>query len=80
MEKKLTEPEFVEGFEEAIKYDHIYAVYQPQINHSTKRMIGAEALMRWKHPVFGVQMPGDFIPVLEKNNLIFMPFPEKMPG
>ena len=71
MEKKLTEPEFLEGFEEAIKYDHIYAVYQPQINHSTKRMIGAEALMRWKHPVFGVQMPGDFIPVLEKNNLIF---------
>ena len=68
---KMLESELVGSFEDAIKYGYIYAYYQPQINHSTGRMIGAEALMRWKHPIFGVQMPSDFIPVLEKNNLIY---------
>lgn len=67
----MTEQELITSFDDAIKYDHIYAVYQPQINHSTGRMVGAEALMRWKHPVNGVQLPCDFIPVLEKNDLIF---------
>ncbi len=69
--QKMNEPELVGCFEDALQFDHIYAVYQPQINHSTGRMVGAEALMRWKHPIYGVQMPGDFIPVLEKNNLIY---------
>ena len=68
---RMSEPELVGCFEDAINFGHIYAVYQPQINHSTGRMVGAEALMRWKHPVYGVQYPGDFIPVLEKNNLIY---------
>ena len=68
---QMLEPELVSSFGEAIKYGHIYACYQPQINHSTGRMVGAEALMRWKHPIYGVQMPSDFIPVLEKNNLIY---------
>ncbi|MBQ9871954.1 MAG: EAL domain-containing protein [Eubacterium sp.] len=69
--QKMREPELVGCFEDALQFDHIYAVYQPQINHSTGRMVGAEALMRWRHPIYGVQMPGDFIPVLEKNNLIY---------
>ena len=68
---RMIEPELVGCFEDALTFGHIYAVYQPQINHSTGRMVGAEALMRWKHPIYGVQMPGDFIPVLEKNNLIY---------
>ncbi|MBR6172472.1 MAG: EAL domain-containing protein [Eubacterium sp.] len=68
---KMSEPELVGCFDDAINFGHIFAVYQPQINHSTGRMVGAEALMRWKHPVYGVQLPGDFIPVLEKNNLIY---------
>ncbi len=68
---RMIEPELVGCFEDALTFGHIYAVYQPQINHSTGRMVGAEALMRWKHPIYGIQMPGDFIPVLEKNNLIY---------
>ena len=70
-QEKMSEPELVGCFEDALQFDHIFAVYQPQINHSTGRMVGAEALMRWRHPIYGVQMPGDFIPVLEKNNLIY---------
>ena len=71
MDKRMSEQELIGSFEEAVKYGHIFACYQPKINHSTGRMIGAEALMRWKHPVFGLQYPSDFIPVLEKNDLIY---------
>ena len=66
----MTEEELVNGFEEAMEKDYIYAVYQPQINHATGRMVGAEALMRLKHPEFGIQYPADFIPVFEKHDLI----------
>ena len=71
MAAQMTEQELMNCFDDAINYNHIYAVYQPQVNHSTGRMVGAEALMRWKHPLHGMQYPSDFIPVLEKNNLIF---------
>ncbi|MCR5624372.1 MAG: EAL domain-containing protein [Lachnospiraceae bacterium] len=67
---KMTEQELIESFPDAIKYNHIFVYYQPQVNHNTGRMIGAEALIRWKHPVYGIQYPSDFIPILEKNNLI----------
>ena len=66
----MSEKELLGGFEDAMRYGHIFACYQPKINHNTGRMIGAEALMRWKHPVFGLQYPSDFIPLLEKNDLI----------
>ena len=70
MPYQMTEQELINSFDEALKLNHIYAHYQPQINHSTGRMVGAEALMRWQDPVHGMQFPSDFIPVLEKNNLI----------
>ncbi len=71
MEHKMDEQEIVTSFEEAMENGHIYAVYQPQINHVTGRMVGAEALMRWNHPAFGPQYPSDFIPVLEKHDLLY---------
>ncbi|WP_051588971.1 EAL domain-containing protein [Ruminococcus sp. NK3A76] len=71
MKRQMTEQEIVACFDDAINFGHIYAAFQPKINHSTGRMIGAEALMRWEHPVYGMQYPSDFIPVLEKNDLIY---------
>ncbi len=71
MNKAMTEQELLDSFDDAIKFGHIFVTYQPKINHSTGRMIGAEALMRWTHPEFGMQYPSDFIPVLEKNDLIY---------
>ncbi len=71
MAKQMTEQELVDRFEEAVCNDEIFAVYQPQINHSTGRMVGAEALMRWKDPENGMQYPSDFIPALEKHDLIY---------
>ncbi len=70
-ERPMTETELLSSFEDAINYDHIFVSYQAQINHTTGRMVGAEALMRWKHPLYGMQYPTDFIPVLEKNDLIY---------
>ena len=66
----MTEQEIISSFDQAIKEGQIYVEYQPKYNHSTGRLIGAEALMRWNHPEFGEQVPNDFIPVLEQYGLI----------
>lgn len=71
MSKKLTEEEIIYGFDEALNKGNIFLCYQPQYNHSTGKMIGAEALMRWNDPENGFQSPADFIPVLENNGLIY---------
>ena len=70
MEKRMNEQELLDSFDEALLNNHIFVVYQPKINHATGRMVGAEALMRWRHPEYGMQFPSEFIPVLEKSNLI----------
>jgi diguanylate cyclase (GGDEF)-like protein/PAS domain S-box-containing protein len=40
--------------------------YQPQVSLTTGRLIGAEALLRWRHPTRGLVYPGDFLGELEK--------------
>jgi diguanylate cyclase (GGDEF)-like protein/PAS domain S-box-containing protein len=44
--------------------------YQPQINIESGRIIGAEALIRWNHPIHGMIPPGKFIPLAEDNGMI----------
>jgi EAL domain-containing protein (putative c-di-GMP-specific phosphodiesterase class I)/GGDEF domain-containing protein len=44
--------------------------YQPVIDLSKKRVAGAEALLRWRHPELGMVPPSDFIPILERSGLI----------
>ena len=43
---------------------------QPRYDLNTKKVIGAEALVRWKHPKIGMVAPSVFIPILEKNGYI----------
>ena len=45
--------------------------YQPQYNHATGAMIGAEALVRWRHPRKGLIAPDAFIRVFEQNGFIY---------
>jgi diguanylate cyclase (GGDEF)-like protein/PAS domain S-box-containing protein len=54
----------------AVERNEIFAVYQPQVELSTMRVIGAEALMRWRHPKRGLVPPASFIPVAEDTGLI----------
>ncbi len=55
----------------AIKENQFVLFYQPEIKIATSRMVGAEALLRWKHPERGLLHPNDFVPVAEESGLIF---------
>ena len=54
----------------AIGSGQLFLEYQPQVEISSGRIVGVEALVRWRHPTRGIVSPGDFIPAAEKNGLI----------
>ena len=55
---------------QAIDNKEFFIHYQPQIDTSDNRLIGIEALIRWKHPYKGVLCPADFITLAEETGLI----------
>jgi len=55
---------------QAIAHGDLMLAYQPKMDARTGAMVGAEALVRWNHPVLGVISPGEFIPLAEKSGLI----------
>ncbi|WDH52580.1 EAL domain-containing protein [Pseudomonas chlororaphis] len=54
----------------ALEQQEFILYYQPQFSGDGKRLTGAEALLRWRHPRRGLVPPGDFIPVLEELELV----------
>ncbi|MBZ0104933.1 MAG: EAL domain-containing protein [Sulfuricella denitrificans] len=54
----------------ALEHGEFMLHYQPQVDLSSGRVIGAEALLRWQRPGHGLVSPLDFIPLLEENGLI----------
>jgi diguanylate cyclase (GGDEF)-like protein len=60
----------VSGISNAIKDGDIVIYFQPKYSLITKKIVGAEALVRWKHPKYGMISPSVFIPILENNGLI----------
>ena len=66
----LGEQEIAGMMNAALEEKHFVIYYQPQYNHVDGSLVGAEALVRWKHPKRGLISPGKFIPIFEKNGFI----------
>lgn len=66
----LSEQQIVNDMDEALKAGQFEPWFQPQYNHATGAMIGAEALVRWKKDGSYIS-PGAFIPVFERNGFIY---------
>lgn len=54
----------------ALENQELSLYYQPQVNIISGDITGAEALLRWKHPVLGFISPQDFIPIAEESGII----------
>jgi diguanylate cyclase (GGDEF)-like protein/PAS domain S-box-containing protein len=54
----------------ALTRNELLLAYQPRIDVRTGRINGCEALLRWQHPAFGLQMPGRFIAIAEQSGII----------
>ena len=58
------------GLRHALAEHQLLLHYQPKYELGSGRMIGAEALVRWRHPVHGMIPPADFIPLAESTGLV----------
>lgn len=54
----------------AIERGELDLYFQPKFNNRLGRIVGAEALLRWRHPTRGMVMPNDFISLAESSGLI----------
>ncbi len=66
----LSEQEIFADMNTALAERQFILHYQPQYDHSTGMLVGAEALVRWLHPKNGMISPARFIPIFEKNGFI----------
>ena len=54
----------------ALERNEFVLYYQPQIDTRTQKIMGVEALLRWKHPEFGLVTPNNIVPLMEETGLI----------
>ncbi|MGA2495661.1 MAG: bifunctional diguanylate cyclase/phosphodiesterase, partial [Roseiarcus sp.] len=71
MEDALREKQGLEAdMRRGVHEGQFYFAYQPQFDLRSRRLIGAEALMRWRHPRLGDIPPATFIPLAEETGVI----------
>lgn len=54
----------------ALEHDQFELYYQPQVDFQSRRVIGCEALIRWRHPGRGIVPAGAFLPVIEEIGMM----------
>lgn len=66
----IREQQIVDDMESALNRNEFKVYLQPKHGTESEKISGAEALVRWIHPKYGLISPDDFVPVFEKNGFI----------
>lgn len=66
----IKEQEIINDMKGGLESEQFDIYFQPKYSLQTNKPYGAEALVRWFHPTKGMIMPGEFIPIFEKNGFI----------
>lgn len=61
--------EELQAIKSALRQDEFVLHYQPKVNMSSGKIVGAEALIRWEHPEQGTLSPAHFLPLIEEDEL-----------
>lgn len=69
-QKMVDEQLITNNMEASLSREEFIIYYQPKMDMAQRKIIGAEALVRWQHPKLGFIAPGRFIPTFEKNGFI----------
>jgi diguanylate cyclase (GGDEF)-like protein/PAS domain S-box-containing protein len=59
----------LERIQRALTHREFVLYFQPKVNMRTGAVVGAEALIRWRHPERGLLLPGQFLPVIDNHPL-----------
>ncbi|OIB03690.1 diguanylate cyclase [Paenibacillus sp. LC231] len=68
--QEVRKMELEKDLQRALELKEFFIVYQPKWNVQSDRLVGFEALLRWKHPRLGVISPLEFIPIAEETGLV----------
>ncbi|WP_455366959.1 putative bifunctional diguanylate cyclase/phosphodiesterase, partial [Kaarinaea lacus] len=63
--------ELEKNLRKAISNNELCMYYQPQVDSDTNTVIGVEALLRWRHPEYGLLSPSKFLSIADDSGLIF---------
>jgi diguanylate cyclase (GGDEF)-like protein len=69
MQERLT---LESGLHQAMERNEFEVYYQPQVDIRSMRIVGMEALLRWRHPERGLMSPGSFLSVAEERGFIVL--------
>lgn len=69
-ERGLSRHQLEADVRHAIERDELFLKYQPIVTARNRRVVGFEALLRWRHPRRGLLPPGEFIPIAESTGTI----------
>ncbi|HEX5119585.1 MAG TPA: EAL domain-containing protein [Pseudonocardiaceae bacterium] len=62
--------QLVTHFRQALENGEIFLHYQPKVALPSRQILGVEALVRWRHPEYGLLPPDEFVPAVEATGLI----------